>query len=614
MKQRRHYFLFIILVIVATLCTQGIIHYFIWLEKNDSTVINVAGRQRMLSQKIAKLSLQIRNAKNPSSLQRTLEMALDDWEEKHNGLKARDAELKLRGKNSAAIMALFTTIEAPFNTIRTNGRKIVATQDSSQVADLTVPILNNEAVFLSGMNEIVNQYERDAAFKINRLQITSIIIGVFIVIVIALELFYIIRPMFKRLLNREAELERRNQELLQQQELIRLQNETLKSAKEKAEAAAHTKSRFLSNMSHEIRTPMNVVMGMLYLLLEDNPREDQKDQLETMLFSAENLLVIINDILDFSKIEAGKLSLEARPFALTEVTQHIYKSLQSKAQNKGLLFQVDQPGKLPDLIVGDRTRLSQILLNLLNNAIKFTESGKVTLQIKVLAQTADDIKLHFAIQDTGIGIPAEEQSYIFESFSQVDDGATRTHGGTGLGLAITKRLLELQGSEIQLLSQPNQGSKFSFDLSFPIAHQSKSKLENSNKTLKNAALPNLGKVLVVEDNLFNIKVLEKMFALWKIEMDLATNGAEALERIKENEYSIVLMDLQMPVMDGYRTTEIIRSWPEVKYQQLPIIALSASAMEEFRDRAFSVGMNDYVTKPFIPRELFQTMERHASVE
>ncbi|MEM6380705.1 MAG: response regulator, partial [Bacteroidota bacterium] len=313
------------------------------------------------------------------------------------------------------------------------------------------------------------------------------------------------------------------------------------------------------------------------------------------------------------KLEANKMTIEARPFSLVEVIQRIHKSLQPRAQAKGLILQLDQSKRIPDTLIGDQTRLSQILINLLNNAIKFTEKGRIVLQIKILHQTAEDIKLHFIIQDTGIGISPEKQALIFESFSQVDDGTTRAHGGTGLGLAITKRLLELQGSTIQLESQVQKGSKFSFDLAFPIAQQMESKRSLSNSVLRDAAIPNLGKVLVVEDNIFNIKVLEKMFARWKVEMDLAENGQEALEQIKKNEYSMVLMDLQMPVMDGYRTTEIIRSWPESKYQQLPIIALSASAMEEFRERAFAAGMNDYITKPFVPKELFQTIERYASL-
>ncbi|MCI5082881.1 MAG: response regulator [Saprospiraceae bacterium] len=619
MKYKYTYWVFILVVILATVSTQLVIHYAIDLQKQDAKVINVAGRQRMLSQNISKTALKINMGNEVATNQARLEKLLADWEEKHYALKNGSQQLQLHGDNSEAIASLFEAIQPSFDIITDNAQKL-ATANNPEAYNLYVnSILETESQFLALMNTIVNQYEREAEARVTNLQKIEIGIGVFTIFIIVMELLFLIQPLFRRLLNQNQDLGKKNEELLGQRQqlmyqtdLIQEQNDYLRIAKRKAEEAAVAKSRFLSNMSHEIRTPMNAVIGMAHILLEENPRPDQKDHLETIMFSAENLLVIINDILDYSKIEAGKLSIEEHNFNFSDTINGLYKTLAPRALKKGLIFQLDMDEQIPPYLIGDKTRLSQILINLLNNAIKFTEQGKVTFRIQLLQKTEETVYMQFEVIDTGIGIEHDKQEYIFESFSQADDHTTRLFGGTGLGLAITKKLLELQDSDITLKSEPNQGSTFGFKLEFKIG-QVPAEQKTDNNILHNGSnkLKNIKKILIVEDNLFNIKVAQRILKIWELDMDIAKDGVEALEMIKKYDYSIVLMDLQMPRMDGYEATAQIRQWDDPKYKSLPIIALSASALEEFRKRAFEVGMNDYITKPFKPKELFKAIERHA---
>ena len=383
-------------------------------------------------------------------------------------------------------------------------------------------------------------------------------------------------------------------------------------AKESAEAATEAKAQFLSMMSHEIRTPLNAVIGMTHLLLQENPREDQLENLKTLRFSGENLLVLINDILDFSKIEAGKITLENVPFSLKEIGHGIHNSLGYKAKEKGIDFELHLDPNLPEQFMGDPVRISQILTNLSGNAVKFAEKGKVTLAIRVVERSDKETELRFEVSDTGIGIPEEKRASIFESFTQARSDTTRKYGGTGLGLAITKRLLELMESDIHLESKESQGSTFSFPLTLPIATgQSPTKLdvdvldESVRGSLKAV------KLLLVEDNPVNQLVATKFLKRWKIESDIANNGKEAVEMIKSMTYHVVLMDLQMPEMDGYEASRTIRSMESGYFQEVPIIALTASAMQDVRNKVMAAGMTDFVTKPFNPVELYRKIVQYA---
>ena len=413
----------------------------------------------------------------------------------------------------------------------------------------------------------------------------------------------------QQVLNRK--LSQKEQDLAYANIEMKRANIELKKANQAAEASSKAKSEFLSTMSHEIRTPMNAVIGMTHILLDEQPTEEQRANLNLLKFSAENLLVLINDILDFSKIEAGKVEFEHIHFDLKELIIKITRGMEYKANESNLKLTTQVDDRIKYMLVGDPTRLSQVLTNLLGNALKFTNEGEVVMRVMVVAEDDNYLRLRFEVQDTGIGIPKKKLDKIFDSFSQASSETTRKFGGTGLGLAIVKRLLELQNSQIEVDSILGQGSIFSFELPFGVlSHRpvgdplTKAKLEQSE-------VRNLSgkKILLVEDNPSNVLVARKFLERWNATLELADNGAEALDRMRNASFDLVLMDLQMPVMDGYQAATLIRSMEDPIKRKTPIIALTASAMVEIQDRAFAVGMNDYVSKPFNPQELYQKIVR-----
>lgn len=383
-------------------------------------------------------------------------------------------------------------------------------------------------------------------------------------------------------------------------------------AKKKAEHTALIKAKFLSTMSHEIRTPMNAVIGLTNILQQEKPRTDQVENLNTLMFSADLLLSLINDILDFSKLEAGKITFENHDFDLHLLTNNIRNSIKLKAEEKNLEFETSIDPAVPVMVKGDQVRLSQILTNLTANAIKFTHEGNVLIKLQLISKTEDKVTVRFSVKDTGIGISENKFEKIFLSFSQADTDTTRKFGGTGLGLSITKKLLDLQGSNINLESEPGKGSNFFFDLTFQIASD-----EQVLKKEEAAVYDFQGfkgtKILLVEDNKINVLVAKKFLNKWNLNIDIAENGEIALRMVQNTDYKLVLMDLEMPVMDGYTATQKIRELKPLKYKNLPIIALSASAISDFRIKAIKVGMNEFVTKPFNPGELHNVISRFLKI-
>ena len=410
------------------------------------------------------------------------------------------------------------------------------------------------------------------------------------------------------------ENERQRKQLQEAVEVINKQKEELKHANEEIKHHARMKEIFFANTSHEIRTPLNAIIGFTNLLLNMDPNKKQLAYLRNIKASGDNLLIVLNDILDFSKIEAGKLTFEKISFLLTEQIELLINTMKVKADEGKLHLEYFVDPELPEVLIGDPTRLNQILMNLIGNAIKFTDpEGIVKLRISKNKGNNNKVEVKFEVEDSGIGISKEKISRIFNSFTQAENETTRKYGGTGLGLAIVKQLVELQNGEIFVNSKEGEGSTFTFFLTFPVGRFSSvhKAAEHIEKQLSN---PESVFILLAEDNKINQQLAIDTIKSWEqnVNIDIAENGKQAIELLQSKRYHMIFMDIQMPEMDGIEATKYIREQFADDYKSIPIIAMTAHALKNERDHFIKAGIDDYISKPFAPEVLTQKIIFYAS--
>lgn len=386
-------------------------------------------------------------------------------------------------------------------------------------------------------------------------------------------------------------------------------NTQLQSALQEAQKATRLRTDFLSSMSHELRTPLHAVIGMINVLSIENPRKDQEENLAILRFSAENLLALINDTLDFSKMNEDKVVLNKCVFNLNLLLENIHSSFRSKAEQKGLNLRLHTDfGNSVIYINGDQNRLTQILNNLVSNAVKFTDTGgTVDINIGTKSRAEDQIILFFEIKDNGIGIPENKHDIIFEPFLQANNNITKRYGGTGLGLAIVKQLIDLHNSKLTLVSEENAGASFSFIIDYELTSPDQLPVQSQADTATINDISNL-RILIAEDNIINIMLLKKILDQWNCNYSLSKNGQEALDMVKTGEFDVVLMDIHMPVMDGFEASKHIRELPDVKISKIKIIALTASSDIDIQQSFSFTYLDDYLLKPFSPASLKEKLE------
>lgn len=570
------------LVALLLVTGQWLVQWSIARQLSDSRVINIAGRQRMLSQQISKLVLQIQRDGLSEAREQELSVALHAWQTAHQGLRSGDVELGLPGQNTAEVVAMLNRIEPHFAAMSRAVEALLAAAPGADVEPYVQDVMRREPAFLSGMDRIVGQYESEAHNRVATLQLMESVILAVTLGVLAVEGLLIFRPAAQQIRSYVAQLRSTNEQLLE--------------TKQQADAANMAKTQFLANMSHELRTPMNAILGLTDLLQRTQMDQRQERLLETIHNSASSLMTLLDDLLDVARIEVGgPVAIEHRWFSPGVLVEELVMLFTPQAAKKSLrlVHRVDEA--VPARTLGDPERLRQVLANLLQNAIKFTETGQVTLTAVAPADTSGQ-ELVFTVADTGVGIPEALQAQVFERFTQVDQSLSRRVGGVGLGLHICSRLIQAMGGSISLESRVGVGSRFRVRIPIASGSPVPSAPEILPPVRKDAAAPL--RVLVVEDNPANQLLMREYLAELGHHCTIASDGESGIPLATRPDVDVVFMDVEMPGMDGLSATLAIRrDEAACERPPKPIIAMTAHARDEDRRMCLDSGMTDYLAKP-----------------